>query len=74
MKVEEIIGKYMPHPGSNRGHDGWEYIRALSLMQYGGGRHIGDLRELREDKVFKKATGLKVIPSNLSLVNTFIMQ
>ncbi len=64
IKVEEIIDKHMPCPGSNRGHDTWEYIRALSLMQYGGGRHIADLRELREDKVFKKATGLEVIPSD----------
>lgn len=64
MKIDKIIDKHMPVPGSNRGHQAWEYIRPLSLMQYGGGRHIADLRELREDKTLQKAVGLKVIPSD----------
>lgn len=64
MKIEEIINKHMPVPGSNRGLKAWQYIRPLSLMQYGGGRHIADLRELREDKTLQKASGLKVVPSD----------
>jgi hypothetical protein len=64
MKIEEIINKHMPEPGSNRGLKAWQYIRPLSLMQYGGGRHIADLRELREDKALQKAAGLKGIPSD----------
>ena len=64
MKIEEIINKHMPVPGSNRGLKAWQYIRPLSLMQYGGGRHIADLRELREDKTLQKASGLKNIPSD----------
>jgi len=64
MKIEELINKHMPVPGSNRGLKAWEYIRPLSLMQYGGGRHIADLRELREDKTLHKTAGLKVVPSD----------
>jgi hypothetical protein len=64
MKIEDIINKHMPVPGSNRGLRAWEYIRPLTLMQYGGGRHIADLRELREDKILQKAAGLKGIPSD----------
>lgn len=64
MKIEEIINKHMPEPGSNRGLKAWQYIRTLSLMQCGGGRHIADLRELREDKTLQKAAGLKSIPSD----------
>ncbi len=64
MKIEEVINKHMPVPGSNRGLKAWQYIRPLSLMQYGGGRHIADLRELREDKTLQKAAGLKSIPSD----------
>lgn len=64
MKIEEIINKRMPVPGSNRGLKAWEYIRPLTLMQYGGGRHIADLRELREDKTLQKAAGLNTIPSD----------
>ncbi len=62
--IEKIIDKHMPAPGSNRGYSAWEYIRPLSLMQYGGGRHIADLRELRDDRTLQKAAGLKHIPSD----------
>jgi len=64
MKNEEIINTYKPVPGSKREMKAWQYIRPLSLMQYGGGRHIADLRELREDKTLQKASGLKSIPSD----------
>jgi len=64
MKVDEVVGAHMPVPGSNRGHKAWDYIRPLSLMQYGGGRHIADLREIREDGVLRKATGMQVVPSD----------
>lgn len=64
LKTEEIIHRYMPLPGSNRGYEAWRYIEPLILMQYGGGRNISDLKELREDKVLQKATGMKGIPSD----------
>lgn len=64
MKIDKTIEKHMPFAGSNRGYSAWKYIRSLSLLQYGGGRHIADLRELREDKTLKKAAGMEVIPSD----------
>ncbi len=64
MKVDKMLGAHMPVPGSNRGHNAWEYIRPISLMQYGGGRHIADLREIREDGALRKATGMQVVPSD----------
>lgn len=73
MKIEEIIKKHMPVPGSNRGLKAWQYIRPLSLMQYGGGRQIANLRELREDKTLQKASGLKVVPSD-SAVGDWLMR
>ena len=63
LKVDKMMEKHMPVPGSNRGHKAWEYIRPISLMQYGGGLHIADLREIREDKVLREATGMGVVPS-----------
>lgn len=47
MKIDKIIHKHMPVVGSNREHKVWAYIRPLSLMQYVGGRHIADLKEVR---------------------------
>jgi hypothetical protein len=64
MKIEEFINKHMPAAGSNSGYDAWRYIESLCLMQYGGGRHIADLREIREDRTLQKATGMKRIPSD----------
>ncbi|MFQ5901868.1 MAG: IS1380 family transposase [Thermodesulfobacteriota bacterium] len=63
MKIDEIIDRHVPLPGSNSGYKAWTYIRSLCLIQYGGGRHIADLREIREDKALIKATGMKTIPS-----------
>ena len=64
LKVDEIIRRNMPLPGSNRGYGAWRYIEPLILMQYGGGRKISDLKELREDKVLQRATGISCIPSD----------
>ena len=51
----------MPVSGSNRGHEAWEYIRPLSLMQYGGGRHIADLRELTEEQMLRGLVRLETV-------------
>lgn len=61
--VKELIDKHMPLPGSNRGYRAWNYIEPLMMMQYGGGRHIEDLREIAEDKALRKLIGLKELPS-----------
>lgn len=63
MKIDRIISKHMPVAGSNSGYDAWRYIEPLCLMQYGGGRHVADLREIREDRTLQKATGMRRVPS-----------
>ena len=52
MKVEEKVKHHLPQPGSNRGYEAWAYVEPLLLMMQGGGRHIEDLREIRDDKAF----------------------
>lgn len=64
VKVDEMLKAHMPVSGSNRGHNAWEYIRPISLMQYGGGRHIADLREIGEDGALRRTTGMQVVPSD----------
>lgn len=61
--MKDLIDKHMPLPGSNRGYGAWSYIEPLMLMQYGGGRHIEDLREVAEDKALKRLVGIEGIPS-----------
>lgn len=62
--LREVVGRHMPLPGSNRGFEPWRYIEPLVLMLYGGGRHIEDVRELREDKALVGATQMAEIPSS----------
>ena len=61
--IKDLIDKHMPLPGSNRGYKAWSYIEPVMLMQYGGGRHIEDLREIAEDKALRKIIGLEGLPS-----------
>ena len=62
--LKEVVARHMPLPGSNRGFEPWKYIEPLVLMLYGGGRHIEDLRELREDGALMGATQMGEIPSS----------
>lgn len=62
--LKGILARHMPLPGSNRGFEAWRYIEPLVLMLYGGGRHIEDLRELREDRALLGATQMGEIPSS----------
>jgi hypothetical protein len=67
LKIEEIVDEQMPAPGSNRGYEGWEYIEPLILMQYGGGRNICDVKEVREDAVLRQAIGMQTVPSDSAI-------
>jgi hypothetical protein len=61
------IREAMPPPGSNRGYEAWRYIEPLLLMLAGGGRHIEELREIRDDEALRAVVGLRRMPS----VSTF---
>jgi hypothetical protein len=63
LKVEEKVKSYFPRPGSNRGYEAWVYIEPLLLMLEGGGRHMEDLREIRDDTALRAVIGLEEMPS-----------
>ncbi len=63
LKVPGKIGEAFPRPGSNRGYQAWSYIEPLLLMLVGGGRHIEDLREIRDDKPLRALVGVRRMPS-----------
>jgi hypothetical protein len=63
MKLRERIRKAFPRPGSNRGYDAWTYLGPVLLMLEGGGRHIEDLREIRDDEALRKLVGIRRMPS-----------
>jgi hypothetical protein len=67
FKIEEKVGRYFPEPGSNRGYEAWAYVGPLLLMLEGGGRHVEDLREIRDDGALRALTEVEEMPS----VSTF---
>ena len=67
LGVPGKIEAAFPRPGSNRGYEAWAYVEPLVLMLAGGGRHIEDLREIRDDKALRVLVGLRRMPS----VSTF---
>jgi len=66
MGVERLIDRCLPRPRSGRGFRAIRYIKALSLMLYGGGETVEDVRELREDPL-RDTIGLGQVPSSSAI-------
>lgn len=65
--VEEAVNRHMPKPGSGNGYPAIEYIKPISLMQYGGGQVIEDIREIRNDSALRKVMNMEEIPSTSAI-------
>ena len=63
LGVKQKVEEHFPKPGSNRGYEAWSYIEPVLLMLEGGGRHIEDLREIRDDAALKQLVGMQEMPS-----------
>lgn len=73
LRVDQMVGSAFPRPGSNRGYEAWSYIEPMLLMLEGGGRHIEDLREIRDDETLRRLVGLGRMPS-LSTFGDWLMR
>lgn len=62
--IKDMVQRFMPASGSNRGYSAWRFIEPLMLMLYGGGRHVEDVREIAEDSALRKLIGLSRMPSS----------
>jgi Transposase DDE domain group 1 len=63
LDVRRKVEGHFPKPGSNRGYEAWSYIEPVLLMLEGGGRHIEDLREIRDDAALRQLGGIGEMPS-----------
>lgn len=63
LKIRERVERCFPRPGSNRGYEAWRFIEPLLMMLYGGGSHIEDIREIRDDRALRELLGLEKMPS-----------
>jgi hypothetical protein len=67
MGVESLIDEHMPRPGSGRGFEATSYIKPLSMVLYGGGETIEDVREIRGDDSVREVIDLEEIPSSSAI-------
>ena len=55
MRVMGLVNEYFPKAGSGNSYKASEYITPLSMMLYGGGESIEDMREIRGDATLRKS-------------------
>ena len=67
MGLEALVDRHMPKPGSGRAFKASSYIGPLSMMLYGGGEAIEEVREIREDHPLREAIQMEVIPSSSAI-------
>ena len=54
LRIRGRVERSLPRPGSNRSYKASRYVEPLLLILYGGGRHIEDLREIRDDGALRR--------------------
>jgi hypothetical protein len=62
--LRELVDRYLPVPGSNRGFNPSVMVDTLVLMLQGGGRILEDLRELKNEEGLMKLIGHNEIPES----------
>jgi hypothetical protein len=62
--LRELVDRYLPVPGSNRGFNPSVMVDTLVLMLQGGGRSLEDLRELKNEEGLMKLIGHNEIPES----------
>ena len=67
MGLEELADRHMPRAGSGRGFKAISYIGPLSMMLYGGGEAIEEVREIREDHPLRETIQMERIPSSSAI-------
>jgi hypothetical protein len=67
MGLEALVDRHMPRPESGRGSKAISYMGPLSMMLYGGGEAIEEVREIREDHPLREAIQMEVIPSSSAI-------
>jgi len=62
--LRELVDRYLPVPGSNRGFNPSVMVDTMVLMLQGGGRSLEDLRELKNEEGLMKLIGHNEIPES----------
>jgi len=60
--LSEKVDREFPSPGSNRGIDPSAYVRTLAFHFSEGGRHIGEVRQIKTDEGFRALVDIGQMP------------
>ena len=60
--ILDRVDQVFPCPGSNRGIVASSYFRVLGLHMFDGGRYLEEIRDLKDDKGFRKVLNLDRFP------------
>jgi Transposase DDE domain group 1 len=63
MGLRELADRHLPGPGSNRGYRASAFVDSLVLLLQAGGRHLEDIRELRQEGSLLKLVERDEIPN-----------
>ena len=50
LQLGACVDQHFPQPKSNRGFKPSRYVQTFMLMQHKGGKHLDDVRSLKEDQ------------------------
>ncbi len=67
MDIEGLVSLHMIRPGSGHGYGAIDYVGPLSMMMYGGGDSIDDVREIRDDHALREVIGMRSVPSSSAI-------
>ena len=67
LRLDRLVNRHLPLPGSNCGFAPDAYVSALVLMLNGGGRSLEDMRVIREDYALTNIPGINNIPSSCAI-------
>jgi len=62
LGLRQLVDRYLPAPGSNRGYAPSAFVESLILMLQSGGQSLEDLRELEREGALMKLVGRDEIP------------
>jgi len=67
IKLPQVIDKELPPPGSGRGYKPSQFVMPLVLMLHGGGRKLGELREIKGEVSLRELLEMEGLPASCTV-------
>ena len=67
LRLPEVIDRELPPPGSGRGYKPSQIVMPLVLMLHGGGRKLGELREIKGEVSLRELLQMEGLPASCTV-------